>query len=196
MNVKENSSRQRKERIERIKKSLDEECIRNWLFRAYKTCEDQTKIDAVNNCIDSLCKDICNKDFNLSGFYKAIAAHKERLSGQERLILTYVAEHICCDTIELEELQSKERVYEAELVLIAEEGYAVDELYIISYPDKPEIELEKWLVTEFGVYGDGIVRPIHGCKMKKDGTPSRKAQYISIGRSLVFLVERVNSNKK
>jgi len=196
MNVKENLSRQRIEKIERIKESLKDECIRSWLIRVFGICDDKTKTDAVNNCIDSLVKDIRNKNYSLSEFYKAIAVDKEKFTNKEKFVLTHYAERVCDDAIELEELQSKERSYKAEFELIAKEGYTVNELYITSYPNNPEIKPEKWLITEFGVYGYGKIHPVHGCKMKKDGFPSRKAQYVGINYLVDYQLEKVNNNKK
>jgi hypothetical protein len=196
MNVKENSSRRRIEKIERIKESLKDECIRSWLIGVLGIRDDKTKTDAVNNCIDSLVKDIRNKNYSLHEFYKSIAIYREKFTGKERFVLTHYAEQTGYDAIELEELQSKERSYRIELEMIAEGGYMVNELYILSYPDSSEIKPEKWLITEFGVYGKGEIRPVHGCKMKKDGTPSRKAQYILTNHLVEYPLKIVNDNKK
>ena len=191
MNEKQDNSRRRKAEIERKLKTQSREHRLNRLLHNFKDCQDQTKLKAVHECAEALSKDIQDKVFEIGGFYKSLENYQDILTSPERIKVINDAEDLLRDAIQIEELRSKERQYEAEKECIASAGLVENKLYIISYPDTPETEPQKWLVTEFGVYGDGIPRPVHGCPMKKDGKPYRKAQYISLHRDEKFTIERV-----
>jgi hypothetical protein len=191
MNEREDQSRRRNEEIKRRMTTQNEEYVNNWLLHNFKDCQDENKLKAVQDCAGALSKDMQNKVFSLSGFYKTLECAKGIFTSQELVKVIFDAEDLIRDTIQIEELVSKERQYNAEKECIASAGYVENELYIISYPNNFGIEPRKWLVTEFGVYGNGAPRPVRGCPMKKDGKPYNKAQYISLERDEDFVIERV-----
>lgn len=191
MNEKQDYSRRRKAEIEQRLKTQSQEHIKNWLLHNFNDCKDDAKLKAVHKCAEDLSKDIQDKVFDIGGFYKSLENYQDIFTAQERIKVIYDAENLLRDAIQIEELRSKERQYEAEKECIASAGFIENEFYLISFPDKPGIESQKWFVTEFGVYGEGIPHPVRGCPMKKDGKPYRKAQYISLHRDESYIIERV-----
>lgn len=193
MNDHQDNSRRRIAEIKMLKERIDPETVAKCLSRQFEKCEDLDKKKALSLCFEALNKDVTDKVFDLCEFYNILNHHRIFFSEQEQICLIEDAESIIRDAITIEELQSRERVFEAETEFIAEQGYALNERYIISYPNNPEIQSEEWVVTEFRVYRNGKIHPVHGCKIKKDDTPYAKAQYISIKSKVEFVITKKES---
>lgn len=190
MNDHQDNSRRRIAEIKMLRKEVDLEFVTKWLSRLFEKCVETEKLKALRVCIEALNKVTYEKVFDLGEFYKILNHNRIFFSEQEQICLIQEAESIFRKVINIEELKSSERVYEAETKYIAEQGYVLNQRYIISYPNNPEIQSEEWVVTEFRVYGNGKIHPVHGCKIKKDGTPYAKAQYISIKSKVEFVTTK------
>lgn len=193
MNENQDNSRMRIAEIKMLHERIDTQIVAKWLSRQFEKCEDKDKLKALEVCIEALNKDISDKTFDLCGFYKILNQNRGFFTAKERICLIQEAETIIRDAIKIEELTSKERVFEAETKYIAEQGYILNERYLISYPNHPEIQPEERVITEFRIYGAGEIHPVHGCKIKKDGTPYAKAQYISIKSKVEFVITKKES---
>ncbi|WP_194205037.1 hypothetical protein [Dysgonomonas sp. GY617] len=188
MNDHQDNSRRRIAEIKVLQERIEPDTVATCLARQFQECEGLEKQKALNICIDALNHDINDKVFDLGGFYKFLNHYRILFSKGEQICLIEEAESIIRDAITIEELKSRERVFEAETKYIAEQGYVLNQRYNISYPGNPEDQSQEWVVTEFRVYGSGKIHPVHGCKIKKDGIPYAKARYISIKPKVEFVI--------
>lgn len=179
MNENQDNSRRRIAEIKMLSQQIDAGCVTKWLSRTFEKCEDKNKQKALKVCTDALIKDITDKAFGLCGFYKILNHNRAFFTEKEQICLIQDAETIIRDAIKIEELTSRERVFEAETRYIAGQGYVLNERYLISYPNNPEIQPEERVITEFRIYGAGEIHPVHGCKIKKDGSPYARAECIN-----------------
>lgn len=190
MNERKDQSRRRLADIQRLQAMITPERITKVFQNVIKISNNENKILAVDIITQSLLNDIHAKNFDLEGFYETVKNHKSIFTSSEYIRIIYNAEDFARDAIKIQIYKSWERKYMAECESVKEAGYQEDQLYILSYPNSPEIEPVKWLITEFGVYGNGIPEPIRGCRMKKDGKPSRRVDLISIPRNEDFKLEK------
>lgn len=189
MNDRIQNLKRREEDMKYRQYRLAPERLKDYLLSIVNKSNEENKIIAVQECVDALSNDLCNNCFSLNNFYKTLDTHKLILNRSEYIRLIYNAEDLVLDAIKNQENLTWKRRYIAENESIKDAGYEEGKIYIISYPNNPELKPEKWIITEFKIYGDGIIQPLHGCKMKKDGNPSRKAQFISMPRDVKFKLE-------
>jgi hypothetical protein len=194
MNVESDLSRRRIGEIERLKDKLSEDAIKRIILWQFREGGNTETSKAVESCISALNRDIHNKKFNLAGFYHVLNEYNSLLSPAEQISIKRSAESIIRDAIEIEKLESKERIYQAETGYIVSQGYELNGRYLISFPGNPQKQSEEWVITEFRVYRYGEIHPVHGCRMKKDGTPYAKARYISINVNEKFILTRISTD--
>lgn len=175
MNEQLVNAKRRKEEMERLRESLEN--IGERIKMLYKDITDTEIIDAFESCNDALDENIYNHVLDLQDFYFSL---DEPLSPTHKIQLINIAENTVQDLLRLIQLESDERKYEAEMEYIEEQGYSVNKLYRINYSDRYRPD-EIWLITEFRVTSDGHIYPVHGCKIKNNGEPYKKAQYIPTG---------------
>lgn len=190
MNVNQDNSRRRIADMKMLQESTQADTVVRLLSRQFQKNEDLDKQKALNACIEALNKDIKDKVFDLSGFYKILNDNSTFFCENEQISFIQEAESIIRGAIKIEIVKSNERVYQAETEYIAEQGYVLNERYIISLPNNPEVQSEEWVVTEFRVSEKGRINPVHGCKIKKDGSPYAKAQYISLDSRKEFIITK------
>ena len=179
MNESQDQSRRRKREIEWLKGQIDADSVTQSLSYPLGNMQDEAKQKALDACTSALLSDIDNKAFDLCHFYKILGHNRRYFTDKAYISLLGVAEDKIRYAISLEKLASKEREYRAEASYIEHAGYTLNERYLISSTEEPDLPAEEWVVTEFRVFGYGAIHPVHGCKIKKDGSAYAKAQYIS-----------------
>ncbi|MBF0648737.1 hypothetical protein IR083_07885 [Dysgonomonas sp. GY75] len=191
MNEEADRSRRRTGEIERLKQSLGEDTVAGIISGQLQEGIYPETSKAVEACINALNRDIHDKIFDLSGFYHVLNEYNSLLSPAEQISIKRSAESIIRDAIKIEDLESRERVYQAEAGYIANRGYELNRRYLISFPGNPQKQPGEWVVTEFRVYRHGEIHPVHGCRIKINGTPYAKAQYISLNADEKFTLTRI-----
>lgn len=179
----------RQDDMKRLNESLERlgESVK-WL---YEDIVDTEIIASFESCNSALYDDVYNHVLDLQGFYSTLETEGKILSSVQRMQLMNIAERTIGDLLKLIQLESKERIYLAEMKYIEDKGYIINERYRICFPDKTQPD-EEWVVTEFGVGWDGSIYPVHGCKIKKNGDPYKQAQFISLNRRDDYSLTRVD----
>lgn len=192
MNEGLNSSNNRKAEIKIRKDFLTRENISQWMMRSYDDVSNPATIEAINKCIDVLFQFINTKNLDFAGMHNIFEAHRQFMTDSEYLTFINNSERIVRDFLRMEELESKERYYSLETEFILNKGFVLNERYIISFPDSPELPDEEWVISEFATGRNNVIRPVHGFKIKNNGDPYARAQYISMPRDNNYTITRVN----
>lgn len=191
MNDALNQSNRRQAEIRRLTESLKIENVTRCFFNRYKGNTSPVLIKAINDCIDTLCLFLNNKVLDFAGMLWLFEPHQALLTEGDYLTLLTLTEEVIQEFLRVEQLRSKERIYEIETAYIASQGYELDQRYIISFPENPNKPDEEWFVTEFGIYGNNTIRPRNGCKIKKNGEPYAQACYISLPHDENIIITKV-----
>lgn len=193
MNEALSGSKNRKAQIKILKDFLKKDIITKWVLQSFDDNLTPATNEAVNKCIDVLFQFIESRILDFKGMYRIIETHRQFMTDSQYLTLINLSERIVRDFLKIEELESKERYYQQETEFILLQGYILNERYIISFPDNPDCEDEEWVISEFRTGKNNIIRPVNGFKIKKNGEPYAKAQYISLGRhDESFMLTRVS----
>lgn len=192
MNEGLNRSNNRKAEIKHLREFLTKESITRWIKSSFGGNLRPEKIEEIGFSIDVMLQAINSRSFDFSVIDKTYEAHRPYMSGSELLTFKQLSERIVRDYLKIEELESYERYYQQETEFIKEQGYALNERYIISFPDNPSRQAEEWVISEFATGRNNSIRPVNGFKIKKDGNSYARAQYISMGRDENYTITKRN----
>lgn len=182
----------REQYIARCKKIIHHESITDWLSQPFRNCKDKDKIKALNACTEALLTDVIKLQLDLCSFYKVFEQNKSLFSSNEAFVLNRKAESIIRDTISLQNYLSEEREHHLDNAYIEQQGFKLNTRYIFTFPENPKLEPQEWIVTEFRAYDNGNIRAIRGHKIKTNGEPYARAQYISLPHTEHVLTENNN----
>ncbi|GAB6119596.1 hypothetical protein [Dysgonomonas termitidis] len=181
MNEGSDQSRRRIAEIKNLREFLTKESVTKWMMRPFENNLNPGTAGAIGKCIDTLFRSIGSRILDFEGMYKIFGEQRQSMSGSEYLTFIHSSEEIIRDFLKIEELESKERYYKLETEFIRKQGYVLNERYVIRFPENPGSPDEEWVVSEFRTGRDNRIRPVHGFKIKKNGEPYARAQYIYLG---------------
>ncbi|MDR1715399.1 MAG: hypothetical protein LBS20_06105 [Prevotella sp.] len=181
MNEGSDQSGRRIAEIKNLREFLTKASVTKWMMRSFENSLNPDTAGAIGKCIDALFSTIDSGILDFEGMYRIFGEQGRFMSGSEYLTFIHSSEEIIRDFLKIEELESKERYYKLEMEFIREQGYALNERYIISFPENPGRPDEEWVVSEFRTGRNNRIRPVHGFKIKKNGEPYARAQYIYLG---------------